>query len=509
MTVNIIIVIQKESGMKRNKFSLSNYKLFTCDMGYLIPINWYEVIPGDTFQLSTALLARMSPLVAPVMHPIDIRVHHWFVPYRLIWDDFEDFITGGEDGLDATVAPYFALNSDLTTHESTLDDYMGLPPIDYTGKGINISALPFRAYSLIFNENYRDQDLVTARPFVTTSGLDSTTQYGVLASVAWQKDYFTSSRTAPQKGANITIPLTGDAPVLGLGKLTGTFNSSSGSFRESDGTNRSYNSYNLVGDGSGIDSQLGIEENGSTGYPDIRADLSQVSGVDIDDLRLALSLQRMQEARARYGSRYTEWLRYYGVKSSDARLQKPEYLGGGKQTISISEVLNHSDTDTGAMAGHGIAGMKTNRFRRFFNEHGVILTLMSVIPKSIYTTGLRRSFCKTTKEEYFQRELQGIGDQEIYNKEVYVDAADPDDVFGYQARYDEYKYHPSSIAGEFRSTLDHWHFARQFGSEPALNSTFVQCVPRKDPLQSSSTDAMYIMSSNKVVARRMMAKRGK
>lgn len=492
--------------MKRNKFSLSHYKLLTCDMGYLIPLTHYHVLPGDTFQQSTSCLIRVSPLLAPVMHPVRVRIHHWFVPFRLIWDDFEDFITGGEDGLDATVPPWRNFNFDWTTYESGLFDYLGCPPVDYTGQSIHVSSLPFRAYHMIFNEHYRDQDLVPEVSFLTTSGEDNTTNISALNSVAWEKDYFTTARTTESKGDAITIPFGEDnAPITGLGRASQTYPYTNGAAYETDGSGTvNYANYGVAG----TTEPLRVEQDpDNAGYPNIRADMTGL-GIDMNDLRLSLALQRYQEARARYGSRYVEYLRYLGVRSSDARLQKPEFLGGGRQTIQFSEVLNHSDTDTGAMAGHGIAAMRTNRFRRFFEEHGLVMTLMSVLPKTIYTQGIHRHMSFEVKEDLYQRELAGIGDQEILNKEVYVEATDPEDTFGFQERYSEYRSMPSGIAGEFRSTLDHWHMARIFASEPALNSTFVTAAPTKRMLASSETDALYVMANHSIQARRPITRRG-
>lgn len=495
---------------KRNKFNLSHKKRLTCDMGFLIPLTWFSTLPGDTVRMSTQALLRMSPLVAPLMHEVRVRIHNWFVPLRLIWDGFESFITGGEDGLDATVAPYRDLNTvDYSGEESGLIDYMGIPPLNYTGTGNWMSMLPFRAYNLIYNENYRDQDLQTERALVTTDGSDGTTAVGSLAPVCWSKDYFTSARTSPQKGADVIIPLGDDAPVYGIGKA-GNQNFPTAGLNVYETNSGGLTSYaNASGmDGTNADEQWYVEGTAATGGdPAIYADLSAVSGVDINDLRLALQLQKIQEARARYGSRYTEWLRYHGVRSSDARLQRPEYLGGGKQIIQFSEVLNHSDTDTGSMAGHGITGVRTPNFIRFFEEHGIVLSLMSILPDTVYTQGMHREFNKSTKEDYFTPELQNIGDQQILCKEIYVNSADPSDTFGYVGRYDEYRSIPSQVHGEFRSTLDHWHMARQFAAEPALNSTFVTSVPRKDILQSPSTDACYMNIHHSIIARRLMQKK--
>lgn len=491
--------------MKRNKFSLSHYKLLTCDMGYLIPLTWLDVMPGDSLQMATSMLIRVSPLLAPVMHPVQVKISHWFIPYRLIWEDFESFITGGDDGLDASEPPYLEINADWSVYESNLLDYLGYVPHNYTGSGIRVSTLPLRAYAKVFNEFFRDQDLVAELNCPTASGSDPTVN-AVLASVAWEKDYFTTARTAPQKGASIVIPLSDTSPpVMGIGKTDQNYGSDPTVY-QADGTTGKFrsNKADIINNNTGDVYIAGTHA--TTGFPDIYADLSGL-GIDIDDFRLSMALQKYQEARNRYGSRYPEYLKYLGVSPDDKSLQRPVYLGGGKQTIQFSEVLNHSDTDTGSMAGHGIAAMRSNRFRHFFNEHGIVMTLMSAKPRSIYSQGLHRSLLKTTKEDYFQRELENVGDQEVLCEEIYVGSADPEATFGYQDRYDEYRSMPSSIAGEFRSTLDHWHMARIFASEPSLNSTFVTAVPTKRVLASQNTDALYCMASHSIQARRPLRRR--
>jgi len=246
--------------------------------------------------------------------------------------------------------------------------------------------------------------------------------------------------------------------------------------------------------------------------PQVFADLSGASAITINALREAMALQRYAEARARYGSRYVEYLRYLGVRSSDARLQRPEYLGGGRQTIQFSEVLQTAEgtNPVGEMRGHGIAAMRSNRYRKFFEEHGYVISLLTVRPKTIYQQGLFRHWNRRVKEDFYQKELQHIGQQEILNKEVYAPHASPDGVFGYQDRYDEYRRNESLVSGEFRdTTLDHWHMARVFGSTPALNASFVSSVPTKRIFASESTDGLYIMANHSMQARRMVASTGR
>lgn len=490
--------------MKRSKFSLSHYKLLSCDLGELVPIALTEVIPGDSLQQATNCLVRCSPLLAPVMHPVDVRIHHWFVPHRLVWEDWEDFITGGPDGMDASVFPTRTFATGPVV--GTLSDYLGVPPAI---NNIVVSALPYRGYAMIWNEWYRDQDLETALTIDETSGDDTTTNV-TLQNCAWEKDYFTSSRPWEQKGPSITIPIGTTAPVTGIGVTSGAVADASAAFIDTGGAQTGP----FFTDGTDefvIRSQIAGAVNATTNRPQVFADLTGASAVTINALREALALQRFEEARARYGSRYVEYLRYLGVRSSDARLQRPEYLGGGRQTIQFSEVLQTAEgTDpVGQLRGHGIAAMRSNRYRRFFEEHGYVFSLLSVRPKTIYAQGLPRTWNRRFKEDFWQKELEHIGQQEILNKEIYAGAASPNGTFGFQDRYDEYRRSESNIAGEFRTTaLDYWHMARIFSSEPALNATFVKCVPTERTFAVPSEDVLWVMAKHSIQARRMVTKTG-
>lgn len=484
--------------MKRSKFSLSHYKLLTCDMGHLVPIGLTEVLPGDTMQQATSLLVRLSPLVSPVMHPVHVRVHHWYVPHRLVWQDFENFITGGPDGNNASVFPTISTGGSGFALGS-LGDYLGIP---HGVANRDVSALPFRAYSLIWNEWYRDQDLQTPLIISRASGTDTTTNTA-LQRGSWEKDYFTTSRPWEQKGTAVSIPLGGTAPLQSTGAniplraATGPVGNVQ--IQTTGGLNNTQ-----------LPASIQNANFGASGaaFGALQADLTAATGATINQLREAFALQRYKENRARYGSRFTEYLASaFGVRSSDARLQLPEYLGGGRQVIQFSEVLQTapvSGVGVGNMSGHGIGAMRSNRYRKFFEEHGYVISVLQVQPKTMYMNGIPRTWNRRIKEDFFQRELQHLGQQRVLNREVFAAHATPDGTFGFQDRYDEYRRAHSNISGEFRTTLDYWHMARNFGSAPALNAAFVASDPTKRIHQAPSANALWIMANHSIQTRRLV-----
>lgn len=493
--------------MKRNKFSLSNYKVFTGRMGELIPCGICETLPGDTFQHASSVFVRMNPMVRPVMHPINVRLHHFFVPYRLIWEDFEAFITGGEDGEgDGAVYPTIDWGANDPA-EGTLGDYLGIPA---NPNGLVTSALPFRAYALIYNEYFRDQDLVAKLVIDKSSGADTTTNRN-LQLIAWEKDYFSSARDEAQKGPDITIPLEGTAPVTGIGVTNSDnqFAADGGTYRESDLGTETYAFSRAT-----ANTNLYIKGTSNQDYPDIQTQLSQATGLaTMQELKEAFALLNFSTARNQWGSRYTEYLRYRGVMSSDARLQRPEYLGGGKQIMNVSEVLQNSNTTSGTgvtgvgnLAGHGQSALRTNRYRRFFEEHGIVVSLFSVRPKSMYVQGLPRLWNRRTKEDFYTNELAHIGMQSILNKEIYGPDLNPDTHWAFTDRYDEYRYVESTIAGEMRSTTSPWGFWRQFTVLPTINQSFIECGPTQNPFQVQTGDNMQVIVNHSIQARRPVAK---
>lgn len=493
--------------MKRNLFSLSHKVNLSCDQGELVPIGLVEVLPGDIFRHGTSLLIRLSPMLAPVFSQLNVSVFQFYVPTRIVWEDFEKFITGGPDGDDASVAPTITFAS---TAVGSLADYMGLPtsatPLP------PVSAIPFRMYAKTFNEWFRDEDLDTELVVSTASGADTTTST-VLQNIRWEKDYFTAARPFEQKGPAVTIPVGTTAPIVRVSNATAWTAYDAGTNNPANATAISQ----AIGMSPTPNSQLQDLNSASTVSLDpnsqLYANLAAVTGIPVTELRLANALQRFMELSSHRGSRYVEYLlSRFGVRSSDARLQRPELLSRSKQVVQISEVLataEGTNTEVGDLKGHGIGAMRSNRYMRMFEEHGYVITLMAVQPKTFYTQGIPRHWSRADKYDYFQPETQFVGDQEILQKEIWATSATPDATFGWTPRYEEYRGIFNRIAGEFRtSALDFWHQARIFASEPALNAAFVTSNPTERIFAVPSQDVLYITANHSLQARRVLAKEG-
>lgn len=496
---------------KRSMFDLTHERKYTCDMGALVPSFVQEVLPGDTFKCLTNAVVRLSPLLAPMMHRVDIFTHYYFVPYRLLWNNWQSFITGGEDGTDASVFPTVSSGASGKA-PGTLWDYMGCPTnwtddssASHTVANFAVSALPFRAYNMIYNEWYRDQNLVDPVAISLADGVDTTTNLNLLYR-AWEKDYFTSALPWPQKGPDVLLPIGTSAPVK--------YDNFSGS-TASDGT------YVVVNGSSDSAGELKYSSSaGSGGSPlpnpsvnNLSADLTSATAVSINDLRLANRVQQWQERNARGGSRYIESiLAHFGIRSSDARLQRPEYLGGGRSPIVVSEVLQTSSTDSVSpqanMAGHGFAAGGMVPFKKSFEEHGIILGITSVLPRTAYMQGSPRMFNRRTRYDFFWPLFANLGEQSILTKEIFASAESPDSVFGYAPRYDEYRHAESSVHGDFKGNLDFWHMARKFDSTPSLTSSFVTANPTKRVFATTETNSVYVQLLNQCTAFRPLPKRG-
>jgi len=331
----------------------------------------------------------------------------------------------------------------------------------------------------------------------------------------WEKDYFTTSRPWPQKGDAVTIPISGTAPVKGIGIKTSTFVGvvDQLNVREAGGTGTDSTTYPFAMESNADTVLIKTNNNTSAQYRhDVYVDLDDASAeFDVNDFRQAMAQQMFKEMRAQYGSRYSEYLRYLGVRSSDARLQRPEYLGGGRNVVQFSEVLQTAEGENpvGTLTGHGIAVTRSNKFLRFFEEHGHVITLLSVVPKTMYQQGIPRAMTRFTKDDYWQKENQIMGQQEVLNKEIYAAAASPDGVFGYQDRHDEYRRSESSVTGEFRTILNDWHMGRIFSSPPALNADFVKSNPTKRVFAVQTNDVLWIKANHSIQARRLVRKNAK
>lgn len=487
--------------MKTSKHSLSRYNITALESGKVYAVGCREVVPGDSFQHAIQAMIRLQPMTAPTMHPIHATIEHFFVPTRLLWENWEDFITGGPDGNDASVMPQVQLVNPLSNWSNCLYDYLGVQDPGPT-KTLTVSALPARAYAKIFNEYYRDQDLVSELPISYADGIDSTTPVGV-QNIAWRKDHFTTARPFAAKGPSVQIPVSNTASVR-------TNATSGSSLSIKPGSTSVFNTMDTSG------ATLTKTSAVVTGTNRLYVDASEF-GIDPEDLRTGMAWHKWQELRARYGSRYTEYLRVaFGVISPDQRLQRPEYLGGGSQTIQMSEVLQTSNpgtpTDpedaTGALKGHGIGTVRSNAYRRFFQEHGYVISMMHIRPVNIYRDGMDTHFLKTSKFDYYQREFEALGSQGIRNGEVFATGTNDQDTWGYQDRYYDYRRCRSYVSGSMRNTFNFWHEARQFSSLPALNANFVTCVP-SDRIFAAPVDQNYmVMIYDKCVARRPVAKIG-
>jgi len=511
---------------RRSTFGLSHYRLFSAKMGYIYPIACYEVLPGDTFRQSTSLFLRLAPLVTPVMHPVHVKIHSWYVPYRLLWEDWEDFRTRGPEGTDASEVPYITAPTGGFPVGS-LADYLGIP----TGiEGLTVNAFAFRAYNYIFNENYRDERVQDELPWVMTGGADTATSTA-LAPSPWGRDYFTTASPTPQTGPEVTIPVNfGDASmptitgtVTGNGSPTFTATGVGGTVTSSLKTLTTGGTYVGTGGDVGMDKvgdfgdRTGFNAPLSWANPALKVSLNyrpgeaSIGSINIADWREAMAMQRFEETRSLWGARYNEFLMDMGIRPSDARLQLPEYLGGGRQTIQFSEVLQTApggEDPVGALKGHGIGAMRTNRFRRFFEEDGIVLTFAMVRPIGVYMQGLHKMWSRRSFAEFYNYQFEHLSQQPVYTRELYAGVADKDKVFGYQNIYDDYRSIPSQVSGEMRTILNSWHMARDFSNEPVLNGDFMTSPPTNRIFAAQENDTLYCMAHHAIHSRRLLPRFG-
>lgn len=665
--------------MKRSKFNLTHTHSTTADAGQLIPFLLQPTLPGDRFRIGLKNFIRCQPMVAPLMHEVYFYTQYWYVPYRILWDNWEDFITGGGDLSASPSFPYVTAPKG-GWQPGSLADYFGFP---IKQAGIEVSAMPFRAYAEIWNSRYRDEDLQADVGIVYTDGYDNKTNTDIL-SPSWKRDYFTLARPWTQRGADILVPISSGSnhnssgvvhehvfqfkfnlrrqDVLAQHGTGATFSRSeaftgasvwsAGESPEAPPTEAKYvegisgescddfsaaytfsswaperiyyvplmedyqtrggsrtitvtaDNFSFVDDvdysfldnyeqgkhiyyGGRISFTMVINnayENGSSGeayYHFVNVPLfvtalvlktdnvvdkagtfskptswgirinydsknlicvgdgsfayreeltpnsdvkwwqtfSQAGSISIRDLRASSALQRYAERSLKYGNRYEEFIqREFGVKPRDSRIQRPEYLGGGRGILNISEVLQTAegtDTSVGTMRGHGIASVAQRPIRFKSPEHGIIIGLLSIRPKAVYTQGVEREFLKRSRLDFFTPELANIGMQEVLTQELYATSTNKSSVFGYNDRYQEYRYHKPLVTGEFRDTLNYWNMARIFDNAPNLNDEFInmeyssEVFKRPFAVQDQSYHSFLIMLENVIHAWRPIPKRAK
>lgn len=479
----------------RNRFDLSHERRFSADMFWLIPVLLDDCIPGDVWKIGNNMVIRMNPLATPVMHEINAFVHYFFVPYRLLWEDWEKFITGGQDGKFTADLPYWEERIGLPGHHpSSLWDYFGFN----TGNGMQIAKrpliFPLRAYNFIWNEYYRDPnimdevDLDDQRPSDSPGG-----QYDGLRLRCFEKDYFTSMLPWQQRGVqpafdfevlgetsavweNFPFAVYGDPSNFGGLRSSGIPDDYVPFFGYN---NRSYPPAQNEMHVQNLNRHWNEQLNRNTVKLD---DAVKTTSFDISQLRLAFQVQRFLERNARTGARYTEFLKgHFPAYPRDDRLQRPEYIGGSKTPIMISEVLQTSASDhspngtpQGNMAGHGISADRTFVGSYRVQEHGLIMGLMSIMPRTMYSQGIDRVWLKESKYDFYFPEFANLSEQAVYTSEIYNYNPMPvDSVIGYQGRYDEYRWKRNTVHGLFRNDFNRWHLGREFDSAPTLNEDLV------------------------------------
>lgn len=514
----------------RSVFNLSHNKRFTCDMGELIPVTLIECVPGDTMRIGCEAVTRFQPLVAPILDSVDLTVHYFFVPFRLLFEgdkDWETFITGGKDGTDTSISlpkfkfayangsassnPNNPFSKGVISGKYSLWDYFGLPIPSATQSELQkiidtdgVIGFPQRAYNLIWNEYYRDENLCDE-----ISLDNSTVMYR-----AWKKDYFTSSLPWQQRGVSPALPISGTLPVSfgsSFALSDPSFNSASNSgLKIKTGSNATVSWSATPSQYNEIISSISGSHN-LTGT----VNLENASTFNIAVLREAMQIQRWMEMNARGGVRYTEFLKaHFGISPRDEVLQRPEYLGGTKSGVVISEVLQTSQTTSGEsgspqgnLSGHGLGALSDFICSYTAKEFGYIVGIASYMPKPSYQQGVNRAFTRKTKYDFYFPEFAHLSEQAVKKGEIYATGnASDNDIFGYQSCYSELRYMPSINCSDMRDTFSYWHLGRIFSSAPSLNAGFLTTNPaysggiRKDIFAVQNEPGLIVNFGNVIKA---------